>query len=61
MLVRRIVVKDDVERQFLGKLLVQSAQELQKVLMPMPAVTFSDYRSIQEVECGKQGCLMSDN
>jgi hypothetical protein len=42
MLVRPVVVHDQMQWDIAGKLGVESTQEFQKFLMPMPRMTFAD-------------------
>src|SRR5450759_1956732 len=55
MLVRAIVVHHQVQGHLARKLLVQTAQKFQKLLMPMPLVALADDPALQDFQGGKQG------
>lgn len=55
MLMRRVVVDDDVDVEFGRDGLVDGPQEAQKFLMAMPRLAFCQYRAIEHIECSKQG------
>ena len=55
MFVGGVVVEDQVNRQVLGDLAVDGAQELQELLMTVPGQALSDDRAGQHVEGGEQG------
>ena len=47
MLMRSIIVDDEMERHLTRKVLVQNAQEAEKLLMPMALIALSDDLSLQ--------------
>ena len=47
--VRRIVVENDVQLDCLGKLGIQSLEELQKLLVTMPWIAFADDSSLDDL------------
>jgi len=53
MLVGRIVVDDEMDRQGLVGLSIESLQELQKLVMTMLRETFADDGAFLHVECSK--------
>ncbi len=54
VLVRPIIVQDQMRGQVGSKLSVQMTQKLQGLLVAMPGQTLADDRSLQHVERGEQ-------
>jgi len=50
MLVRRVVVDDQVEVEVRGRLPVDAPQELEKLLMPMAGQTLADDLALEDIE-----------
>src|SRR6516164_7512963 len=55
MFVSPVVVQDQVQRDFTWKLLIQSAQEAQELLMPMSLITLANHLPPEGFQSGKQG------
>src|ERR1017187_5973408 len=57
MLVRGVVIDDEVECLFRRRNLIDHTQELKPLLMPMPVVAHADHSPIERIHGGKQsGC-----
>src|SRR2546427_7574004 len=54
MLVRRVVVDDQVEVELRGRLTVDAPQELEKLLMPMAGQTLADDLDLEDIEGREQ-------
>ena len=54
MTVRAIVVQNEMQGEFFGKLCIQSTQELKKFLVTMAGITRADDTAFHDVESGKQ-------
>ena len=48
MLVSPVVIDDQMDRDLTEKLLIESPQEPQKLLMPMPLIALAYYLSLQQ-------------
>src|ERR1700722_11322737 len=55
MLVRAVVVHDEMQGDLSGELFVQSPEEPQELLVPVPLVALSDYAHAQNFHCPEQG------
>ena len=49
-----VVVHHQMQMRFTGKLLVQTAQKLQPLLMPMPCLALTDDPALQNLQSGEQ-------
>src|SRR5882757_10475746 len=55
VLVGAVVIHDQMERNIAAKLLIEPAQELQKLLMPVALMAFADDLTLYCFQCRKQG------
>ena len=55
MLVGAVIVQDQVQLQGFGKLLIQTAQELQELLVAMPGKALTDDFPLQNFQRGEKG------
>ncbi len=55
MLMSAVIIHDQMEGNLTGELLVEGAQELEELLMPMPLLALTDHLSLQRLQSGEQG------
>jgi len=53
MLMRSIIVHDDMQRDIAGERLVEGAQELEEFLMPMSLLAVTDHLTLQGLQRGE--------
>jgi len=54
MLMRSIIVHDDMQRDIAGERLVEGAQELEEFLMPMSLLAVTDHLTLQGLQRGEE-------
>ena len=50
-----VIIHDEMEGNLTGELLVEGAQELEELLMPMPLLALTDHLPLQRLQSGEQG------
>ena len=54
MLVRAVIVHDQMQLDLPWKLLVELFEKFQKLLVPMPRIALTDHFALHHFQCGKQ-------